>query len=281
MGRFLVMILLVAACGSESPQSPTPPDQSDPPETPDRPDPRPEHQMTLIPAGEFTMGSGDLSSAEKPVHTVYLDSFMIDRYEVTNAQFSMYLNDIKYDARNQGLIAISPYNAEISLVSGRFKPWSVEYEERPVHDVKWVGAAAYCAWIGGRLPTEAEWEKAARGTDSRMYPWGDGEPESAVVNFDHEVGSPVVVGSYPRGASPYGVHDLAGNIHEWTFDWYSSDYYGHSPADNPSGPLVGERRVVRGGSCFDDAEDIRTYARNHELPESQGIGFRCVKPVGN
>jgi serine/threonine-protein kinase len=219
--------------------------------------------MTLvyIPAGEFLMGSvASVSEAfrnEKPQHRVYLDAYWIDQTEVT-----------------QGMYAEC-------VAAGKCIPPICSHggDNYPVVCMAWDDAAAYCAWVGRRLPTEAEWEKAARGTDGRKYPWGNQAPDSGLLNFNRNVGNTTEVGHYPGGASPYGALDMAGNVTEWVADWYDANYYASSPSQNPSGPSSGEYRVLRGGSWGYDILSIRLAIRYGFAPDRRNDcgGFRCVR----
>jgi formylglycine-generating enzyme required for sulfatase activity len=215
-----------------------------------------------VPAGEFVMGSTDADgmarSDEKPQHKVYLDAFLIDRTEVTNAMYAKCV-----DAAN---------------CHGSLPTLSAEPENYPVTGVAWSDAQAYCAWAGGRLPTEAEWEKAARGTDGRIYPWGNEPADAQRGNYNRMMGGTTPVGAYPQGASPYGALDMTGNVWEWVADWYGDAYYASSPGRNPTGPSSGDDRVLRGGSCFDTEDDARAAARkgNYPLVGYAHYGFRCV-----
>jgi formylglycine-generating enzyme required for sulfatase activity/predicted Ser/Thr protein kinase len=217
--------------------------------------------MVHVPAGEFTMGSNEGESDEQPVHTVYLDAFYIDKTEVTNTQYRACVEAGSCDAPSDTIYCDD-----------------ADYAQHPVVYVNWNDADAYCRWAGKRLPSEAEWEKAARGTDGRTYPWGEG------VDCDHAQyrgcgGQTVPVGSRPKGASPYGTLDMAGNVYEWVADWYGEDYYSRSPGRNPSGPDFGEYRVLRGGSWISVPDDVRGANRAWYVPVSRfnGRGFRCAR----
>jgi len=207
-----------------------------------------------IPAGEFTMGSNVGESDEKPMHQVYLDRYYIGEYEVTVGQFRKFCT-----------------------ASGRTMPDQPSWnsgDNYPVVNVSWNDAKAYCDWAGLRLPTEAEWEKAARGTDGRKRPWGDqwdsGKCNSggSISTDGYEKTSPV--GSFPKGASPFGALDMVGNVWEWCADWYDNEYYSRSANNNPTGPSSGVSysngttpRVLRGGSWNDPLSDCRSARRNH------------------
>ncbi|MGV8120551.1 MAG: SUMF1/EgtB/PvdO family nonheme iron enzyme [Candidatus Xenobiia bacterium LiM19] len=233
--------------------------------------------MLLIPAGEFLMGSpeGKGTDDEHPQHNMYLDAFYIYKYEVTNGQFARFVKETGY--KTEG-------NWKRYAESGR--------ETHPVVSVTWNDASAYCRWAGGKLPTEAQWEKAARGTDGREYPWGN-TWDSNRCNWDKGPKLPGMddmvdvwdgrgtapVGSFPSGVSPYGVHDMAGNVWEWCSDWYDKDYYRSSPSRNPEGPGHGDDRVVRGGSFVDHSVCMRSASRKNEYPSDEGdfVGFRLVR----
>ena len=154
-----------------------------------------------------------------------------------------------------------------------------DYRDHPVTHVDWNQARAYCAWAGVRLPTEAEWEKAARGTDGRIYPWGNSAPDDRFANYGNIIDGTTPVGNYPEGASPYGALDMAGNVWEWVNDWYDSDYYSQSPSENPQGPATGESRVLRGGAWVYDDDSVRSAYRYNYNPDSWyfDLGFRCVR----
>jgi formylglycine-generating enzyme required for sulfatase activity len=224
--------------------------------------------MRLVPAGEFTMGSENGEDDERPVHTVYLDAFYMDKYEVTNARYAACVADG----------ACTPPHETSSRRRSSYYG-NPQYADYPVINVDWYQAQAYCEWRGARLPTEAEWEKAARGTDGRTYPWGNNALPCSLANFANCVRDTNAVGSYPAGASPYGIYDLAGNVWEWVADWYDKNYYAVSPSRNPSGPSSGSYRALRGGSWNDSGNGVRASTRNVNVPDYWGniIGFRCSR----
>ena len=229
--------------------------------------------MVKIPEGRFIRGSGTEAGRadERPRRTIYLEAFMIDTYEVTNAQ---YLTFIAATGHKE------PFN--VYGTGSLFEMQGIG--NVPVVQVTWHDAADYCQWAGKRLPTEAEWEKAARGTDGRAYPWGDKEPSSRHVNFNRdwvELGTLLPAGSLPDGASPYGVHDMSGNAREWVQDWYAKDYYRVAPDRNPKGPETGLLKVIRGGSWHSFESDIRAAARGKGgfALKTHGTGFRCARDV--
>jgi eukaryotic-like serine/threonine-protein kinase len=238
--------------------------------------------MVLIPAGDFVMGSSDQEidqvislcenckrewfTNEMPQHTVYLDAYWMDKFEVTNAQYEKCVGDRRCALPQQ----ITSYHRDSYY-------GNVQYNNHPVIHVTWDDAVAYCEWDRKRLPTEAEWEKAARGTDKRMYPWGN-IFDSSKLNSGRTVDDTSAVGSYLTGASPYGIMDLAGNIDEWVNDWYGIDYYAVSSQRNPTGPLTGSAHVLRGGSWLDGPDFTRTAIRLvGELTPREIFGFRCAK----
>ncbi len=222
-------------------------------------------QMVLVPAGKFARGS-NRGEDEKPVRQIYLNAFYMDKFEVTVGQYARYLE-----------------------VTGMEEPpdWSImnqpQHQRRPVVNVSWEDAVNYCKWAGKRLPTEAEWEKAARGTDGRIYPWGNEAPTRLHANYgrkdwdDHLALAPV--GSFEAGKSPYGIYDMAGNAWEWVFDWYDHDSYVTSLEKNPIGPAKGDQKVVRGGSWLYVSDFLRSAHRFNAQPMNRhfGYGFRCSK----
>jgi formylglycine-generating enzyme required for sulfatase activity len=223
-------------------------------------------RMLHVPAGYFTMGSG-LCEDEIPVHRVYLDAFFIDETPVTNAEYKRFL-DAKPD-----------YPAPPGWDKKRrtFPPRKADH---PVVNVSWEDANAYARWAGKQLPTEAQWEKAARGIDRRRYPWGDEFDPTRCNSWETAIFDTTPVARYaPRGNSPYGVMDMAGNVWEWCADWYAADYYQHSPSHNPAGPTDGILRVLRGGAWSSDRSDLRAANRGLYYPRYSNVlvGFRCVK----
>jgi formylglycine-generating enzyme required for sulfatase activity len=208
----------------------------------------------LISAGEFFMGSEDGFEDEKPLHRVYLDTFYIDVYEVTNARYGKFIEATK----GAGF-------------------WT--FFERPQEPVMmgWQDADIYCRWAGKRLPTEAEWEKAARGTDGRMYPWGNQWDSKRANTAEGRRGKLAPVGSYGTGKSPFGASDMAGNAWEWVADWYDEKYYLNSPSRNPKGPGTSRWKVMRGGSWYSNEGPARTADRGPRyLVDGWYAGFRCA-----
>ena len=255
--------------------------------------------MVCVPAGEFNMGRDDGYDAydndEKPVHLVYLDTYWIDRTEVTNKMFAKFASDTNFvtDAEKEG-------NSWVYLTSWDYGQWveGANWQHpqgpdsnirnkgnHPVVHVSWNDALAYCQWAGRRLPTEAEWERAARGNDTRMFPWGNQVYYDASAQLlgncggrldGYEYTSPV--GNYPPGASPYGALDMVGNVSELVFDWWQSEYYVSSPYKNPLGPTSGDFRSNRGGD-WGGCPSISVASRNpvsHNF-RGNGQGFRCVQ----
>jgi eukaryotic-like serine/threonine-protein kinase len=226
--------------------------------------------MVFVPGGEFSMGSPDsdpgAGSDMKPQHKVTLDPFWIDRTEVTNA---MYAQCVEAGACR------SPTGVETAQ-SAYGDP---QYDHYPVEGISWKEGQTYCEWAGSRLPSEAEWEKAARGKDGRIYPWGSQAPTGTLLNFDRTVGGPSVVGSYPAGISPYGALDMAGNLWEWVADWYSHNYYTHSPSFNPLESEPQAYHACRGGSWNSSASRVRADYRGNEDPgQCDGLTtVRCAR----
>lgn len=225
--------------------------------------------MTLlyVPAGNFGMGSNSGNLDEKPVHEVFLDAFWIDQNEVTNG---MYENCV--DAGG----CKAPVSAESHTHLNYFG--NPEFNNYPVVYVDWDMANSYCEWVDRRLPTEAEWEKAARGEDERTYPWGNDQPNNNLLNYNGAVGDTTEVGEYPDGASPYGALDMAGNVWEWVADLYDSGYYYKTRSFNPPGPAIGEKHVLRGGSWHGTVDLIYSTLRRGYKPShiDYYLGFRCA-----
>jgi len=246
--------------------------------------------MILIPAREFTMGSNDYDE-EKPIHTVYLDAYYIDKYEVTVGQFRKFVEATGYktDAEKSGGAYVYTGSTWEKKADASWRnPYFSQSDDQPVVCVSWNDASAYAAWAGKRLPTEAEREKAARGTDGRKYPWGNewngsycnhGSDASPWTDASDGYEHTAPVGSFPQGASPYGVMDMAGNVWEWCRDWYDKDYYQSSPSRNPTGPSSGSFRVLRGGSWYYNQLNCRSSARLYNNPQLRyfNFGFRCAR----
>lgn len=243
---------------------------------------RPKDGMVLVyvPAGTFTMGSETGDSDEQPEHQVMLDGFWIDKTEVTEAQFTAFLND-EGNQTEEGVTWYDndDFNARIDL-SG--ENWVVQsgFVDHPAIEMSWYGAQAYCEWVGGQLPSEAQWEYAARGSESFTYPWGIGQPSRFSANYNNNVRGTVPVGSY-QSRSWVGAFDMAGNVWEWVNDWYDGNYYANSPSENPMGPESGTSRVLRGGSWFFGETFLRSANRAFSPPSTADelYGFRCIVSV--
>ena len=240
----------------------------------------------VVPAGPFMMGcnealDSECNPSEFPYHEVTLSQFKIDKYEVTAAQYQACVDNGACNNDNESEPQYEGYSDSIYCNMG--KPGRDNY---PMNCVSWFGAKAYCEWVGKRLPTEAEWEKAARGPDGRVYPWGNETAtcDYAVTTDESNVygcgtDSTLPVGSKPLGASPYGALDMAGNISEWCNDWFHVSYYSISPSDDPQGPDTGTRKVIRGEDWQSYSDGLRVSKRklNHPGTRQQIWGFRCAR----
>ena len=238
--------------------------------------------MVFVSSGFFIMGSNDHGEDEAPEHKTYLDSYYIDRYEVSANDFSLFLNEVNngngYYLNNQyGTLF---YNGKFQARKG--------FENHPINNVKWKGAFEYCRWKGKHLPTEAQWEKAARGEDGKIYPWGNKPPAHNLARYrqvwtkeiKHHVMVPVNL--FSEGTSPYGAHHMAGNVKEWVDDWFDREYYDEPENHiNPKGQIGGEYKVLRGGSWRDLTGFIYSSFRNNAYPYSRldDYGFRCAKNI--
>lgn len=253
--------------------------------------------LVYVPAGEFRMGN---EVDAKPIHEVYLDAYWIDMTEVTNAMYAIFVQATGYrtvaeqNGKTWVKLFISPGSNELSSGELSGADWRhpqgpdssiVGLENHPVVQVAWKDALAYCNWAGRRLPTEAQWEKAARGTLGWSFPWGNTDPVAEIANgISDEDGYlyTAPVGSYPLGVSAYGAYDLAGNVEEWVSDWVETHYYYASPYVNPTGPnsSVFNVRSVRGGGWASDLYWITSSHRGEADPEfsTNALGFRCVLP---
>jgi len=245
-------------------------------------------EMVLIPTVTFTMGDDSSGSDEKPTHGVTVSSFLMDRTEVTYSQFRAFL--VEHPEWRRGMVhpSLADANYLLDWDDLTYPPGKGNY---PVVWVSWAAAAAYAAWRGARLPTEAEWEAAARGGDGRPYPWGWGDLDTAkTVRCNYRTNPPnrdgfpttAPVGSFPQGTSPFGVLDMAGNVWEWVADWHDPDYYAESPLLDPPGPQSGTYRVLRGGSWSVPAQWVQATVRLRAYPtrSSDQVGFRCARSLG-
>ncbi len=280
----MVLIVALASCAAPTPVPTEPPAQTPPPVT-EAPtvEPTPTlvpvalagpqlgekmawidgSMLIYVPPAEFVMGNGGFDA---PEHSVTLAGFWIYQTEVTNRMYAQ-------------CVAVGSCEPPAQELGGPVYS-NPEYANHPVVGVTWDQSQAYCSWAQGRLPTEAEWEKAARGLDANLYPWGNDEPACDFLNFAYCLGHTSEVDAYPDSDSPYGLFDMAGNVFEWVGDWYSEAYYNEAPLDNPTGPDSGQFRVVR-GSSFETDPDQAQSALRHFLAPSQhrrDTGFRCVAP---
>jgi len=222
--------------------------------------------MVLIPAGELAMGSDLGQEDEQPVHRVSVKAFYLDVYETTVSRYAEFLASQKPDA---------PFKWNEATAGA--------HENKPAAGVNWYDARDYCRWVGKRLPTEAEWEIAARGTEGRIYPWGSAHPTRGHANAGETrwrgYNTLSNVGRFELGKTPEGVYDLAGNLWEWVADWYDPTYYQFSARDNPKGPSAGPLRALRGGAWNNDSKAIRSSNRAGYAPDARrnDVGFRCAQ----
>jgi formylglycine-generating enzyme required for sulfatase activity len=236
--------------------------------------------MVRVPAGEFLMGSNEGPEDERPQHKVEVGEFSIDRTPVTNAQFAVFLNSSRVNGPNgEGWYDTDDNDARIHRRNGKWVADS-HYENHPAVEVSWFGAAAYCQWAGKRLPTEAEWEKAARGMDGRKYPWGNEAPDRSRAQFGAGYNQTVPVGSFPKGVSTYGLLDMAGNTWEWVSSVYLS--YPYNAGDGREDLTRQADRGTRGGGHDSTAEQLSTSYRGRHVSRNfraghHNIGFRCAR----
>lgn len=279
----LLLPVLITSCLTESTKEvPTTPELAESPtfKAPDGPE-----NMIYIPAGEFQMGCDTGNNAglacladELPLHAVKLDAFFIDKYEVTNVEYATCVS--------AGFCSPPSDTKSRTRESYYDDPAFSNY---PVIYVNWSKAETYCQWLGKRLPSEAEWEKAAKGVDQNLYPWGEESPNCELANFNDVANSMLCfgdtneVGGYPEGASYFGVMDMAGNVWEWVNDWYSENFYGGSSYENPINDDGSINKVLRGGGWGDNALSLRTFDRTYELDfnSSYNVGFRCAADISD
>jgi len=216
--------------------------------------------MVLVPAGWFVMGENDGRAFNQPQHRVYLDAYSIQKTENTIGEFAEFVTATGY------------------AMPGWDNSSSTEKGDLPATGVRWRDADAYCRWRGWRLPTEAEWEKAARGADGRRYPWGNSWGSQKANTLDSGLGKVLPVGSLPTGASPYGLLDMAGNAAEWVADYFDFSSYQAAPERNPTGPTTPGDHGLRGGSYDSTPEQATTYFRDssHSTAPNPRVGFRCA-----
>ena len=221
--------------------------------------------MVLIPAGTFTMGRNNGNPDEQPAHQVYLDAYYMDKYPVTNA---LYKTCVDADACQPP--------QDISSYTRSHYYDNMQFDDYPVINVNWYQAQTYCQWRDARLPTEAEWEKAARGADGRTYPWGNNIDPTFANYSDSKIGDTTAVDSYEKGKSIYGAYDMAGNVWQWVNDWYSVNYYGTlgNNARNPQGPASGQYRVIRGASWGNSGVSLRSTNRDGGDPKIRQYQLR-------
>jgi iron(II)-dependent oxidoreductase len=240
----------------------------------------PSEEMVAIPPGSFTMGANNGPEDERPAHQIRLAAFTIDRLPITNAQFSVFLNAAgPVNTHSEQRYDFDDPDARIHRVGGK---WLADqgYEKHPAVEVSWAGARDYCAWREKRLPTEAEWEKAARGADARTFPWGNAAPDRTRAQFGAGFNDTVAVGGHPAGASLYGVEDTAGNAWEWVSSAYRP--YPYRGDDGREELAAGPVRATRGGGHDSPPEEITTTQRGRTLSRNpraghHNISFRCAK----
>ena len=235
--------------------------------------------MALIPEGPFPMGvphaARDGGVDERPNHEVFVDNFYMDLYEMTNGRYLQFVTETGHRVPQH------PTDESKGLWKGNMMPESVT--DLPVINVDWFDAEAYCHWAGKRLPTEAEWEKAAKGPNDWRFAWGDVEPTTEHANFNQLAwrgeATLVQVGIYEKGKSPYGIYDVAGNVWEWVSDWYKVDYYQESPTHNPKGPETGKYKALRSSGWQGETPQMRVFTRIKSLPtdRNNSTGFRCAQ----